>query len=320
MSKRSRVRQRADVGPQQTDELSSAVGPRQPCPCGSGRRYKHCHGRESGAPAPFVARTFAGLPSECDWVALREVVPAATAPLPLRADTGERTVTVCTLLPMGLPAVVRMDGSVLLGLQLPINHGDVSRDLAYALELALDAEPGTQVTLPAPPPPGNRLADLVDPDGAFEVTVHEGFDFWVGDAEDPEGRLAEALATANEAASPTRRLTSVPAAYWTRMGEREFVRWVLPHDESKALDALARLHASGADRLAESGRLLGTFRAHGLIVPVWEMPAGTGPDAFDDALGALSPQLDDALSDESPLTSAQRSARNGLLTRQLTLR
>jgi hypothetical protein len=253
-------------------------------------------------------------------VALREVVPAATAPLALRNVPSERSVTVCTLLPMALPAVVRMDGSVLLGLQQNVNHGDVSRDLAYALELALDAEPGTQVTLPAPPPPGDRLADLVDPDGAFEVTVHDGFDFWVADVDDPEGRLTQALATANEAASPTRRLTSVPAAYWTRMGEREFVRWVLPHEESRALDALARLHASGADRLGESGRLLGTFRAHGLIVPVWEMPSGTGPDAFDDALGALSPSLDDALSDESALTSAQRSARNGLLTRQLTLR
>ena len=21
------------------------VGPRQPCPCGSGKKYKHCHGK-----------------------------------------------------------------------------------------------------------------------------------------------------------------------------------------------------------------------------------------------------------------------------------
>ena len=31
-------------------------------------------------PAPFVARPFEGLPGETDWVAMREVVPSATAP------------------------------------------------------------------------------------------------------------------------------------------------------------------------------------------------------------------------------------------------
>src|SRR5215472_8654373 len=33
----------------------AAVGRNQPCPCGSGKRYKECHGlvrREDGAPAP----------------------------------------------------------------------------------------------------------------------------------------------------------------------------------------------------------------------------------------------------------------------------
>ena len=30
-------------------------------------------------PAPFVARPFEGLPNETDWVAMREIVPAATA-------------------------------------------------------------------------------------------------------------------------------------------------------------------------------------------------------------------------------------------------
>jgi len=33
----------------------------------------------SAAPAPFVARPFEGLTGETDWVAIREVVPAATA-------------------------------------------------------------------------------------------------------------------------------------------------------------------------------------------------------------------------------------------------
>ena len=61
------------------------VGPREPCPCGSGRRYKACHGRAAKAAAvQFVPRPFEGLPSEGDWVALREFVPAGLAGLTLR--------------------------------------------------------------------------------------------------------------------------------------------------------------------------------------------------------------------------------------------
>lgn len=318
MGKKSRVKQRAG------GLAAAAVGPRQPCPCESGRRYKHCHGRAGGAPAPFVARTFEQLPGECDWVALREIVPAATAPLALRAGAGQevadRDVTVCSLLPLALPAVVRSDGSVWLGLQVHANHGDVNRDLAYTLELALAAEPGSQVTLPDPPSPGPRLQDLVAPAAGFEVTVHDGFDFWLADADDPEGELAAALQTANDAAAPTRRLASVEAAYWTRMGEREFVRWVRPDDEAVLLDALARLHASGNDRLGDSGRLIGMFRAHGLLTPVWELADGTGADGLDDPMSDLRVRLDESLADSSPLTPDQRSARNGLANRQLTIR
>ena len=37
----------------------------------------------------FVLRPFEGLPGETDWVALREVVPAATAPLRLKGSDRE---------------------------------------------------------------------------------------------------------------------------------------------------------------------------------------------------------------------------------------
>src|SRR4051812_48071145 len=79
------------------------VGPRQPCPCGSGKRYKACHGAAGNA-APFVVRSFEGLPGECDWIALREFVQAAVAPLRLlpTAYDGAATdaeVKVTTLLP-----------------------------------------------------------------------------------------------------------------------------------------------------------------------------------------------------------------------------
>ena len=80
------------------------VNPKAPCPCGSGRRYKHCHGSTY---APPVTRPFEGLPGEADWVALRELVPAATATI---RTTGGREATLASVLPGGTPALVRANG------------------------------------------------------------------------------------------------------------------------------------------------------------------------------------------------------------------
>ena len=69
----------------------------------------------------FVPRPFAGLADEAEWVALRELVPAASAPLRLApnvvAEAGERTVVLATVLPMAWPAMHRADGTVFIGLQ-----------------------------------------------------------------------------------------------------------------------------------------------------------------------------------------------------------
>src|ERR671933_2214825 len=119
---------------------------REPCPCGSGRRYKACHGLASRAESVrLVTRPFEGLAGEPDWVALREIVPAATATVRTPAEHGGREVTVATVLPMAWPAMHRADGSVLLGLQTQGGSGDPSRDAAAALLAALAAEPGTPV-------------------------------------------------------------------------------------------------------------------------------------------------------------------------------
>src|SRR6187401_1348918 len=80
------------------------VAGREPCPCGSGRRYKACHGRAAGhAAETFVARPFEGLASECDWVALREIVPAATAGLTLAGPAAGQSATLATVLPLAWP-------------------------------------------------------------------------------------------------------------------------------------------------------------------------------------------------------------------------
>jgi hypothetical protein len=310
MAKRSRTKARDQVTP------AGEVGPRRPCPCGSGKRYKACHGAPGGAGDVFVGRPFEGLPSECDVVALRELVPAATAPLSIKGT--DRTVKLCTLLPGATPAMVRDSGDVWLGLQVVHQYGDPSRDLAAVLQKALEAEPGSDVGLTEPPGEGPRLQDLVT-DESLEITVHDGFGYWVADAEDREA--AEALIEqANEAMTPTSRLTSVEAAYWTDVGSKEHLRWVMPEPEDQLLDALSRLHAAGQDRLVDGSRLVGMFRAHGLLAPVWDLEVGTGAEALEEPAERFAKDLAEALADTSDLTAEQRAARSGLANRQVTIR
>lgn len=315
MAKRSRTKNR-DA---QTAAPAGEVGPRQPCPCGSGRRYKACHGAAGGAPAVFVNRPFEGMPSECDVVALRELVPAATAPLTVKDS--DRTVKLCSLLPMAAPAMVRESGEVWVGLQVQHNFGDPARDLGAVLTRALaQAEAGEFgiVGLTDPPGEGPRLQDLVT-DTSLDITVHDGFDYWIADLEDQSG-MAAALEQANASASPTTRLASVEAAYWTDVGTKEHLRWVMPEPEDKLLDALARLHAAGRDSVAEGSRFVGMFRAHGLLAPVWDLPVGTGAAVLEEPAAAFAKDLGEALADDSDLTPEQRSARNGLANRQVTIR
>jgi hypothetical protein len=293
------------------------VGPRQPCPCGSGKRYKACHGAPGGAQL-FVKRPFEGLASETDLVAMRELVPAASAPITVEGAE-DRVVQLCTLLPMGAPALVRDSGAIWLGLQVQHAYGDPARDLGAVLEAALVAEPG-MVGLPLDPGPGARLQDLIV-DAPLEVTVHEGFDFWVADL-DPTSEVASALEAADGAAAPTTRLTGVTAAYWTRMGAKEHLRWVMPEQEDELLSALARLHVRGDDVIVPDARFVGMFRAHGLLAPVWDLPVGTGAEAVEAPAVEFKKKLDIALAElaDGELTPAERSARNGLANRQVTIR
>jgi len=314
MGKRSRVKASAE------QPAAGGVGPRQPCPCGSGRRYKACHGSTTAPPQTYVARPFEGLASECDLIAVRELVPAATAPLALAASLdSDRSVLLCSLLPMASPALVRQDGTIWLGLQVQHSFGDPSRDLAAVLERALDSDPGSAVGLTDPPGEGPRFQDMVANE-PLDVTVHEGFDFWVADMDDPGGTMRASLESANASANPTLRLSSVEAAYWTSVGTKEHLRWVMPYDEETLLSALARLHASGKDTVAERSRLVGMFRTQGLLAPVWDLPVGTGAEILEAPAARFAADLEAALDDASPLTPEERSARSGLANRQLTIR
>lgn len=289
------------------------VGARQPCPCGSGRRYKACHG-SSRADRAFVARPFAGRVDEPEWVMLREVVPAATATLKV---TDGRTATLATVLPLAWPGMVRADGTVFVGMQVPGRTGDIAADLGGALALALEATPGSAITS-VEPGAAPRIQDLIDP-APLEITVHEGFDFWVEGVEDPSGEVTESMERANSAVIPTARLKSVGAAYWCRMKERSHLRWALPYDEEPALDALARLSAARELGLGEDTRYVGSFRAHGLLVPVWDLPHETEADAVEEPVAALWKKIEELVATPRALTDDERRARTGLMSRQLTL-
>jgi hypothetical protein len=301
------------------------VGPREPCPCGSGKRYKACHGKAAArAQTELVRRPFDGVPGECDLVAMREIVPAATGRWVLQGEAvGEhagREIVVTTLLPMAWPAVVRRDGVIQVGLQVRGASGDISRDIADVILRALDTEPGEQVLQGGLPGPGPRLQDILVLDEPFGATVHDGFDYWVEGLDVDSDEAKESLERASASLVPTQRLVGVEAAYWCRIGEREHLRWVLPHDEDVVLDALARLHVQQADALGEGSRYIGAFRAHGLAVPVWDVPDGSTAESLEEPVAALGDRLAAAMANSEPLTSEERRARAGLAARQVTIR
>lgn len=268
----------------------------------------------------FVLRPFEGLPSEPDWVALKELVPAATAPARTTAEHGGREVLVTTVLPQGWRALHRADGTLLLALQtLGAGSGDASRDAAAALLEALDVEPGTAIETGPLVGPGPRLQDVLDTTVPFEVTVHDSFAYWLDPAAERTPDLEAALEEADSGVVDTVKLEAVDSGYWCRMGAREFVRWAQPHDEQTVLDGLSRLHGrreSGFD----GAKFVGYFRSSGLVVPVWELARGTEAEDVEAPLAEFAPRFAAALADETPLDATARRARAGLVARQVTLR
>ena len=181
MAKKSRTKSRPAAPP------PGEVGPRQPCPCGSGKRYKACHGaagrRRRGVRRPARSR---GCRRECDVVALRELVPAATAPLTLkrRRPRRSRSARCCRWPRRRWSATTARSGS---GCRCSTTSATRRATSAPCSRRALATEEPGIVGLTDPPGEGPRLQDLIT-DDALDVTVHDGFDFWIADVEDADGR------------------------------------------------------------------------------------------------------------------------------------
>ena len=270
----------------------------------------------------WVPRPFEGLPFEADLVCLRELVPSATATAKLTEEYGGHDVTFASLLPAAWQALHRADGLLMAGLQVPFSSPDPSRDIAAALLAVADGEPGTYREVTSQPGEGPRLQDILDTSVPFTVTVHETFDFWLPEDESLRDEdVVAALDQANEAISPTEKLVSAPAAYWTNMAGRVYVRWAHTAPEDTVLGALARLHAKGQNDMGtEGGKYLGCFRAHGIAVPVWEFPPDTQPDDLEEGLGTFRTRFDEAAAVTAPLDYEERRAKAGVVSRQLTIR
>jgi hypothetical protein len=269
----------------------------------------------------FVGQPFEGLAAEPELIALREFVPSATAKLSLKDS--EKTVTLGTVLPMAAAAFVRSDGEMFVGVQVQTRSSDISRDLGRSLRWVLDAKPGDVLAVPdttSAPAEGERLQDLLVPGAELDATLHIDFAWWLPEDADASGEAGLSLERANEAIMPTERLST--GAYWVLAGAKAHLRWVRPEPENLLLQALARLSAAGEIGLGDGSRYAGSFRAHGLLVPVWDLDPEAHAREWADGAKELGVRLESALKslDAEPLNATERRSRDGLIGRQLTLR
>jgi NADPH-dependent ferric siderophore reductase len=215
----------------------------------------------------------------------------------------------------------------MIGMQVQTRSGDLSADVAKAVRWALQAEPGESLAVVGPGLGGDavRLQDLLDPAAPLEVTMHQDFGWWMPDGDgDLAPELAAMLERANAVIMPTEPVTAdgVRAAYWVDTGSKAHIRWVRPEPEDRLLAAFARLQARDELALSADARYLGSFRAHGLLVPVWDLDRDMHPKEWTAPVAAFAARLDETLAglDDTPPTDAERRARDALAGKQVTLR
>ncbi|WP_370011241.1 DUF5926 family protein [Nocardia cyriacigeorgica] len=277
--------------------------------------------------AQAVTRPFEGLAAECDLVALREFVPSATATLKLSPGAAaERSVVLATVLPGAVAALVRAgdEPTGYVGVQVQAEGDNPAADLAAAILWTQSAEPGESLPAASSVEGGPTLADVIDPGAALELTVHQDFDWWVPEGVEPDPQVAATIEQAKQAIMPSDRLDlgadAVGAAWWVDAGEKAHLRWVRPEPEDDLMLALARLHASGGLHLGEGSRFAGSFRTHGLLVPVFDLDPERHAAEWTTPAVEFGARLAEALASDAPMSAEERRSRDGLRSRQVTLR
>lgn len=273
------------------------------------------------APIPFVARPFEGLPREVELVAMREIIPCATLTARTNADHGFVDFDFVTALPDGRGAMVRGDGRILVALQTRSNSGDLSHDAGAVLLNAISAKQNGDEGLVDfdVRDPSERLQDILDPDSLGEMVLEENFAFWLNPDEDWDEATRRALEENHNEIIPTVKVEGVEGMYWCEMN-RNFVRYLSDVEESPLFDALARVQAAGKANLGEGSRFIGAFRACGIAIPVFELAEGVRAEDIVKDAGVLEEAIAAALKVKEPLTPEERRARQGMVSRQVTIR
>lgn len=267
-------------------------------------------------------RPFGGLPDEPGWVAMREILPSATATARTTAEHGSKEVQIVTVLPGGYAGMHRPDGTILLSVQDAMASDTLSADLAASLLATLAAEPGTAIAPVRSHDPSVVLQNVLDLTTPLSLALQDSYDYWLDASAERTAEITQSLEEAAAATVPMAEVPGISHAYWCQMN-RPFVRWVRAEDEDDVVKALARLQAKRAASLTLPGgeaRFLGMFRAAGLTVPVWELPDGTTAEDLAAPMAEFADLFDSALAATGPLDASERRARDGILSRQLTLR
>lgn len=272
-------------------------------------------------PVPFVARPFEGLEREVELVAMRELIPAATMTARTNADHGAVEFDIVTALPDGRPAMVRGDGRILVAAQTRANSADLSHDMGAAVLAVIAAKgDGEEGLLDIDVrEPAERLQDIVDPGSFSAMQILDSFEFWLDPTEEQDEQTARALKESSDDMIETVAVPGVDGMFWCAMN-RNFVRYVSTVEENQLFDALAKLHVRGEARLSEGSRFVGAFRACGLAIPVFELAEGESAEDIASDAAAFTAALEAALAEKAALTAEERRAKQGLTSRQVTIR
>ncbi|MFT3901428.1 MAG: DUF5926 family protein [Gordonia sp. (in: high G+C Gram-positive bacteria)] len=299
------------------------------------------------AAATGQTRPFDGLAAECDLVALRTFVASATARLPLiepgppepeltsvvpddelgpnlQKDGVRNHVNAATVLPGVIGAMVRDGKGAREGfaaLQLNPDPTDLAAEFAAEIEFAAHAKVDDKYTPGAAP--SKPLTKLLDADAPLDITVYDDFAWWYAPGAKLDAGVKQMLEQAAATIQPTARLkpkSGLGAPWWVDAGDKAHLRWIRPEDEDTVMTALARLHAAGHLTLGEGSRFAGSFRTHGLLVPVFDLDVKKHAEDWYDGLDQFDAWLVEAMADKSELTTEERRSRAGIRTRQVTLR
>lgn len=236
----------------------------------------------------------------------------------------DRPVTLATVLPGAVAALVRDEGETatgFVGVQVQAHSADLGADLAASVNWIKDAAPGDALSAANPDSETPAVTAVVDPSALLDITVHQNFNWWIPEASKPipscRHRAARQL---GDHASARLEGDGLVAAWWVDAGEKAHLRWVRPESEDDLMLALARVHATGGLHLGEGSRYAGSFRTHGLLVPVFDLDREKHANEWVAATVELGERLAEALAVDAPLTSAELRSRDGLRGRQVTLR